>query len=417
MSINPSVAVDTVNKTHMPVSNGDTLYVGGSGPDNYTKIQDAIDNASDGDTVFVYAYSSPYYESIEIDKTINLIGENKDTTIINGSGTGDVVSVDADWVNVSGFTVQNSGANWGDAGIEILSNNTNICDNIINFNRDGIFLWYVNKNTIKDNIISDNGKSIMLWSSNRNTIVYNTFFDAGFYFHYSYHNIVYSNMINDKPLIYLENAYDRILESNAGQIILIRCDNITVQHQEITNTNICIELLETRNCIIANNTFSLNKVLAIDMIDSYKNIITDNNIFDNKAGISLHHSHKNNITNNSISKNYQGIKLTYYSDQNIIKSNNILDNKFGIQLDYSDSNSITKNNFINHIKNAYFQTPYKFSTNTWLLNYWRRPRSLPKLIIGMRWISFGQYGDHLIPWVMFDWHPAKEPYDIEVGIV
>ena len=41
---------------------GNVLYVGGSGPGNYTKIQDAVDDASDGDTVFVY--SGIYYETI-----------------------------------------------------------------------------------------------------------------------------------------------------------------------------------------------------------------------------------------------------------------------------------------------------------------------------------------------------------------
>ena len=30
-----------------------TLYVGGIGPENYTSIQDAVDNASEGDTIFV----------------------------------------------------------------------------------------------------------------------------------------------------------------------------------------------------------------------------------------------------------------------------------------------------------------------------------------------------------------------------
>jgi len=55
------------------------LYVGGSGPGNYTTIQSAIDAANPGDTVFVYDDSSPYYENIIIDKTISLIGENKNT--------------------------------------------------------------------------------------------------------------------------------------------------------------------------------------------------------------------------------------------------------------------------------------------------------------------------------------------------
>ena len=47
---------------------GNTLYVGGSGPENYSRIQDAVDNASMGDTIFVYGRSSPYYENIIITK-------------------------------------------------------------------------------------------------------------------------------------------------------------------------------------------------------------------------------------------------------------------------------------------------------------------------------------------------------------
>jgi hypothetical protein len=66
----------------MQASKGKTLYVGGSGPGNYTKIQDAIDDASDGDTVFVYDDSSPYYKNMVIDKKINLTGEHRETTVI-----------------------------------------------------------------------------------------------------------------------------------------------------------------------------------------------------------------------------------------------------------------------------------------------------------------------------------------------
>ncbi len=47
-------------------SRGNWLYVGGSGPGNYTRIQDAIDDASHGDTVFVYLWST-YDELITID--------------------------------------------------------------------------------------------------------------------------------------------------------------------------------------------------------------------------------------------------------------------------------------------------------------------------------------------------------------
>ncbi|MGF3554110.1 MAG: hypothetical protein ACQXXF_02395, partial [Thermoplasmatota archaeon] len=57
-----------------PGNGGNWLYVGGSGPKNYTKIQDAIDKATDGDTVFVYDDSSPYKENVIIYKSIKLIG-------------------------------------------------------------------------------------------------------------------------------------------------------------------------------------------------------------------------------------------------------------------------------------------------------------------------------------------------------
>ena len=97
----------SIDKSQMFIYEGNTLYVGGGGSGNYSNIQDAIDNASDGDTVFVFDDSSPYYENLIVTKGIFLIGENKDTTIIDGSGDSNVIYIDADNVFVSGFTIQN----------------------------------------------------------------------------------------------------------------------------------------------------------------------------------------------------------------------------------------------------------------------------------------------------------------------
>ena len=101
-----------VEKTSNPTSYGNTLYVGGLGPGNYTRIQDAIDDASDEDTVFVYDDSSPYVENLIVNKSIELIGENRYTTVIDGDENeedeGDVIHIKANGVTVQGFTVQNS---------------------------------------------------------------------------------------------------------------------------------------------------------------------------------------------------------------------------------------------------------------------------------------------------------------------
>ena len=83
------------------------LYVGGSGPGNYSRIQDAVDNASSGDTVFVYDDSSPYYESITINAGISLRGEHRNTTSIEGGNR--AISIFTDGVNVSGFRISNVG--------------------------------------------------------------------------------------------------------------------------------------------------------------------------------------------------------------------------------------------------------------------------------------------------------------------
>ena len=98
--------------------NGNILYVGGSGPGNYTRIQDAIDNASNGDTVFVY--TGIYYEHVRVKKAIKLIGENRDTTVIDANGSSRPVYLIVGDVTVTGFTLQNSGNQEDiDAGILI----------------------------------------------------------------------------------------------------------------------------------------------------------------------------------------------------------------------------------------------------------------------------------------------------------
>ena len=107
MSITPSTGINLVKQSTKAALDGNTLYVGCLGPGCYSKIQDAIDDASDGDIVFVYDESSPYNESIEIDKTINLIGENRDTTKICSI---DTITILADFINISGFSIFNY---WG----------------------------------------------------------------------------------------------------------------------------------------------------------------------------------------------------------------------------------------------------------------------------------------------------------------
>jgi len=89
-------------------------------------------------------YSGTYVGDIVVDESINLLGIDHDLEpftdtgkpIIYGSGSGDVVSITADDVTISGFTIQNSGYDdYYDANILIWANNAIITNNnIINDN-------------------------------------------------------------------------------------------------------------------------------------------------------------------------------------------------------------------------------------------------------------------------------------------
>ena len=82
-------------------------------PDDQPTIQQAIDAAGSGDTVYVR--SGTYYEHVIINKSLTLQGEDKDTTAIDGSGSGSVIYMTSSYVTVSGFTVTN-----GDYGVHLI---------------------------------------------------------------------------------------------------------------------------------------------------------------------------------------------------------------------------------------------------------------------------------------------------------
>ena len=176
VSVFSSGTSSALKQSYLSVINGDILYVGGNGPSNYSSIQDAIDDAENGDTVFVYDDSSPYYETLEVDKSIRLIGENKVTTIIDGEKIDNVISIIADEVNISGFTIRNCDDEWWlSAGIETNSDYNIIFNNIFANNMNGIFIGktFSDFNKVFSNIFANNSHGLRIDGSN-NSIFNNT---------------------------------------------------------------------------------------------------------------------------------------------------------------------------------------------------------------------------------------------------
>ena len=135
-----------------------------NGNGDYTKIQYAIDNASDGDIIQVW--EGTYFENLKINKTISLIGNSTENTIINGNQSGDVVLITADWVNISDLAITGSKNHFSSIKIE----NANYC-NITrcycynNLDGNGIKLDYSSNSNIYNNNCSYNSNGIVIKNS------------------------------------------------------------------------------------------------------------------------------------------------------------------------------------------------------------------------------------------------------------
>jgi len=155
----------------------------------YDSIQEAIWNSGNGDTVFVY--SGIYDENLRIFKSINLYSADKDNTIINGNMESNVILIEADNVNISGFTIYNSSVLC--SGIYIInSDNCVISNNKVYVNNIGIKLQKSNNNMIKNNSFEYNLLGCRMVGSNHNKIIDNNFVCTDitklFYEHASFKN-------------------------------------------------------------------------------------------------------------------------------------------------------------------------------------------------------------------------------------
>ncbi|MBE3137480.1 MAG: right-handed parallel beta-helix repeat-containing protein [Thermoplasmata archaeon] len=408
---------------------GNWLYVGGSGPGNYSTIQDAVDASSDGDTVFVYDDSSPYYENIVINKKINLIGEDKYTTIIKRFEQNFVIAIiTVDLVTVSGFTITSSKQD-NYTGIQICSSFHTISGNIFERNEMGIVMFtscYSTKiynnifqnntigidikgssfNDIFNNSFLSNWIGIVVREGIGNTIANNTFIkrEVGIHLGGNSNKIIDNVILSQQWGIEISNCSDNEIRSNNfslnyyGIVIESNADNNTIQDNFLNHNLRNIKILSDCDYnLLEKNTILNSSHYGMQVSGSY-NEIQCNLIKDNyNVGIEISGSN-NNISYNTIENNIKGVVL----------------------LQDSRYNKITFNNFIKN--NGFFTYSFlqRRSHNVWDSNYWSSHIGKVKIIIGVTKIVlyYGYEKSFTICLIRlnFDWHPAKEPYDIP-GII
>jgi parallel beta-helix repeat protein len=247
-------------------SQGATLYVNTTGSGRaYSSIQDAINASSSGDTVYVFP--GAYYEELIIDKSISLIGEDNDYTVIEGKESYRTITVYSDWVNITGFSLRNAGGKDVDLDSAILIDSSSHCriesNHIDSSEVRGIVLNNSDNNLLTNNLISKNNYS-------------------GIYLSYSHNNNISKN---------------QILENSAG-IYLRGSDNNNIQDNVILNHHSGIHIYYSDDTNISNNNVSFNEFHGIRVTDSKRGNIINNSICNSKYGINFRRAKEYSLKDN-----------------------------------------------------------------------------------------------------------------------
>lgn len=311
-----------LSQYHSPQASTPTgwLYVGGGGPGNYSSIQSAIDAASNHDTICVY--DGTYFENLVIDKSVTLLGEDKNLTIINGDNVNSTIEITGEKITIQGFTITNNGSQ---DGIYTSTSSHHFIGNIFTLNSYGIYLYYSSENSVKNNIFYDNALGgVYIEVGQNNSLVENIFYnntDEGIYLTgCGVSHIVNNSMFQNGKGIHAHRANGLIISNNDIEansygihfsgVITVHSNFNTISHNKINNnSNVGIRIENSQfNIIEYNEIFGNGKGIQFEMTGA--NVIRYNNITSSMTTeIELTFSLGDLITSNNIDNSQQSLVL------------------------------------------------------------------------------------------------------------
>jgi len=295
---------------------GKIITVDDDGGADYTRILDAIDNATEGDTIRVW--SGVYREEVVVNRSISLVGNGSEKSIIYENSSSDIgVKITADRVNFSGFMISGGWEYWVryTTGISVESDYVHIFENNFTECRYGIDVHGFH-NIVEKNTCWANEYGICLRGSKNTTISGN---------------------------LCLNNTHGIQLTTTKADLSE---DNTLANNSCIKNSFNGIEIIGSGSTVLINNNCSSNTISGITVRSSNKTTVQTNVISHNKWGVYLFHSNDNDFTHNTISNNEVGIFAKFGGQGNSFRYNAIVDNDRGIgEIDNSNYTIDAKKNY------------------------------------------------------------------------
>ncbi len=359
------------------------IMVDDDGDGDYTSIQEAINNATSGDTIEVY--SGTYMETnIIVDK--QLILQGVDSELGGGGGTGKpliinsyddkkVILVTSDGCSISGFHIRSTGCcSWGIYLYQ--SNYHHIYQNEIDNINFGIYLRESSNNNIYNNVVTESFYAIInSYISYNNQIYDNYAFDCGYGIridNYAENITVYNNTVSEINAVGIGTAWsnnntihgNKVTNCGKGIELWMEEDDFgyrnTVWNNLIMSCGRGISVTGKDHKIYQNNIINCEYGIRMETLESIPPVYCSNNtVFENTiinsrdTGIRLDGVYTTDIFRNIITgSEIIGLKLDEAKMNNIFE-NNITYNDNGIRMTASEGNVIYHNNFIGNTENAY----------------------------------------------------------------
>ena len=353
-----------LNSNHFYVDDDYSQETLGWNVTHFDTIQKGIDAASNWDVVHVK--NGTYNEYISIKKTVQLIGEDKKSTIIDGDNGRGPIRISANRVTVEGFTIKNDALSPDACRIHIKNSNyVTISDCVISDNSVGIYASETTNLFIVNNNFERNGKSIFCPMKMGTIYISNNLFSLG---------------DDDTYGLYGMAKGDYILHNNSFISDTIFTDfscavrlngDAELRLNDIQDFSIGVWLSNGDGVFEQNhivNNYHIGLYAASSSVQIIDNVIENNG-------------------NNWITYQYSfepgGIILNGNGGQTcIVRYNIIKDNRgWGIWLKgyLGFDNLVENNDFIDNSRNAFF----KNSFCSWKRNFWDKERLFPKIIVGV----------------------------------
>ena len=318
---------------------------------SYSRVQAAISapETLGGHTIRVGA--GVFREHVTVNKSVSLVSQDPSSTVIDGFG-GTAIQVQSSNVEVRDFTVRN-----GVFGILVdHSENVRLIGNVVSDCSYGIRLYHSRNAQVIGNHVSgiqyfgidlDSSGNSYLRDNRMVGIKYNFGVDGNALSDFI-HDIDQSNTVNGKPVRYLINQRDLMIDSQTfqdlGYLGLVNSTNIIVKDLDVMNNKqgILYAFLANSSIMNVNAVDNWNGIHVVHSKNVSVNSCSANYNF--HYGIKFYNSSRSCAVGNNVDNNgWAGIGL-FGSPSSTLDKNEANFNTFNLHIVYTNSSAISRNN-------------------------------------------------------------------------